>query len=72
MIAGPNGAGKTTFAREYLPEIDLRLSSVALALRRIEARVRQGGHDVPRRDVLRRFKRGWENFQKAYRPMAES
>jgi predicted ABC-type ATPase len=34
--------------------------------------VRQGGHDVPKRDVLRRFKRGWENFQKQYRPMAES
>ena len=50
----------------------LRLSSVELALRRIEARVRQGGHDVPRRDVMRRFKRGWENFQKAYQPMAES
>jgi len=50
----------------------LRLSSVDLALRRIEVRVRQGGHDVPKRDVLRRFKRGWENFQNTYRPMAES
>jgi len=29
-------------------------------------------HDVPKRDVLRRFKRGWENFQKTYQPMAES
>lgn len=34
------------------------------------ARVRQGGHDVPKRDVIRRFKRGWEKFQQAYRPMA--
>lgn len=50
----------------------LRLSSVDLALRRIEARVRQGGHDVPRRDVLRRFNRGWENFLRIYQPMAES
>ena len=50
----------------------LRLSSVELALRRIASRVRQGGHDVPKRDVLRRFKRGWENFQETYRPMAES
>lgn len=50
----------------------LRLGSVDLALRRIEVRVRQGGHDVPKRDVLRRFKRGWENFQKTYQPMAES
>jgi len=50
----------------------LRLSSVDLALRRIDARVRQGGHDVPKRDVLRRFNRGWENFLKIYQPMAES
>ncbi len=25
--------------------------------------VLQGGHDVARRDVIRRFKRGWENFE---------
>jgi len=35
----------------------LRISSPQLALRRISARVKQGGHDVPRRDVLRRFTR---------------
>ena len=46
----------------------LRLRSVQLALRRIAARVRQGGHDVPRADVVRRFSRGWENFQRIYRP----
>jgi predicted ABC-type ATPase len=50
----------------------LRLSSPDLALRRIEARVRQGGHDVPKRDVLRRFNRSWEDFLKIYQPMAES
>jgi predicted ABC-type ATPase len=50
----------------------LRLSSPDLALRRIKTRVRQGGHDVPKRDVLRRFKRGWENFIEIYQPMAES
>ena len=50
----------------------LRLDSVDLAVRRIAGRVRQGGHDVPRRDVIRRFKRGWENFDSIYRPMADS
>jgi hypothetical protein len=44
----------------------LRLRSAELALRRIAARVRQGGHDVPRADVLRRFSRGRENFQRIY------
>jgi predicted ABC-type ATPase len=49
----------------------LRLKSPALALRRIAARVRQGGHDVPKSDVLRRFSRGWENFTQIYRPLAD-
>lgn len=49
----------------------LRLNSSQLALRRVAARVRQGGHDVPRADVLRRFKRGWQNFP-AYRALADS
>ena len=52
--------------------IFLRLPSPGLALRRIAARVKQGGHHVPRADVLRRFVRGWENFQTAYRPLADS
>ena len=45
----------------------LRLASPQLALRRIAARVKQGGHDVPRADVLRRFDRGWKNFLTGYR-----
>jgi predicted ABC-type ATPase len=49
-----------------------RLASPQLALRRIGARVKQGGHNVPRPDVLRRFARGWLNFQTAYRPLADS
>jgi predicted ABC-type ATPase len=49
----------------------LRVSSPRLALRRIAARVRQGGHDVPRSDVLRRFSRSWTNFQNAYRLLAD-
>ena len=50
----------------------LRLSSAQIALRRIAARVRQGGHDVPAKDVVRRFKRGWANFVECYRPLADS
>ena len=49
----------------------LRLPSPQLALRRIAARVRQGGHHVPRADVLRRFTRGWANFQQFYRQLAD-
>jgi predicted ABC-type ATPase len=49
----------------------LRLSSPRLALRRIAARVKQGGHNVPRTDVLRRYTRSWNNFQTAYRLLAD-
>ena len=52
--------------------IFLRLASVQLALRRIAARVKQGGHDVPRADVLRRFDRGWKNFEDAYKSLADA
>ena len=50
----------------------LRLPSPQLALWRIAARVKQGGHNVPRSDVLRRFARGWENFESIYRPLADA
>lgn len=50
----------------------LSLPSVELALQRIAARVRQGGHDVPRADVVRRFNRSWKNFQSVYRILADT
>ncbi|MEX5217381.1 MAG: zeta toxin family protein [Nitrospira sp.] len=58
---------------EYQIEIVfLRLASVDIALRRIAARVRQGGHDVPRGDVIRRFNRSWNNFLTVYCPIADA
>jgi predicted ABC-type ATPase len=51
--------------------IYLYLSSPQLALRRIAARVRQGGHDVSAADVRRRFSRSWMNFQNSYRLLAD-
>ena len=50
----------------------LKVRSPQLVLRRIAARVRQGGHDVPKADVLRRFRRGWANFETVYRPVADA
>jgi predicted ABC-type ATPase len=50
----------------------LRVASTSLALKRIAARVRQGGHPVPKSDVLRRFERGWRNFESVYRPLADA
>jgi predicted ABC-type ATPase len=50
----------------------LRISSPQVALRRIAGRVKQGGHNVPRRDVLRRYARSWTNFDKHYRLLADT
>ena len=49
----------------------LQLGSPELALKRIAARVRQGGHDVPASDVRRRFVRSWRNFRNVYRPLSD-
>ena len=50
----------------------LRLHSPQMAVQRVAARVRQGGHNVRRVDVLRRFERGWINFKHHYRLLADS
>jgi predicted ABC-type ATPase len=50
----------------------LRLRSTRLAVSRVAARVKQGGHDVPKRDVIRRFSRSWRNFDRIYRLLADS
>jgi len=52
--------------------IFLRLRSPQLAVRRVAARVRQGGHNVPQADIVRRFTRGWINFQRMYRGLADA
>jgi predicted ABC-type ATPase len=49
----------------------LRLPSAKFALSRVAARVKQGGHNVARADVLRRYKRGWTNFLEVYKPLAD-
>jgi len=47
--------------------IFLKLNSPELAIKRVAARVKQGGHNVPAEDIARRFLRGWENFCNQYR-----
>jgi predicted ABC-type ATPase len=55
----------------HISIVYLHLNSPKLALRRIASRVQEGGHDVPKRDVVRRFSRSWRNFQTVYRPLAD-
>jgi predicted ABC-type ATPase len=49
----------------------LKLRSVRLAVARVKNRVAQGGHAVPSAVVRRRFRRGWENFERRYRPLVD-
>jgi predicted ABC-type ATPase len=50
----------------------LKLDTPSLAVRRVATRVKQGGHAVPREDILRRFHRGWKNFLEHYRFAADA
>ncbi|MBU4345161.1 MAG: zeta toxin family protein [Proteobacteria bacterium] len=50
----------------------LKLPSVDFAIERVKLRVAQGGHNVPERDIKRRFDRSWSNFQKIYKSLADS
>jgi predicted ABC-type ATPase len=50
----------------------LWLPKVQLSLARIADRVRKGGHDIPERDVRRRFARGLKNLFEVYRPLFDT
>ncbi len=49
----------------------LSLPNADMAIARVAERVRQGGHSVPDAVVRRRFRLGWHNFIRVYRPMAD-
>jgi predicted ABC-type ATPase len=49
----------------------LWLPDVAMNVRRIAERVREGGHNVPEEDVRRRYRRGITNFLHVYRPLSD-
>ena len=48
------------------------LRNADLAVQRVRARVRAGGHDVAEEVVRRRFDKGLENFWKLYMPLADA
>jgi predicted ABC-type ATPase len=50
----------------------LWLESADLAVDRVAARVRVGGHDVPEDTVRRRYERGLRNFFRLYLPLVNS
>ena len=48
------------------------LRSANLAISRVADRVRSGGHDMPDAVVRRRYEKGWRNFEKIFRDLADS
>lgn len=50
----------------------LRMDDPKVCISRVAARVKQGGHDVPRSDVLRRRIRGCQNFRALYRGLVDA
>ncbi len=49
----------------------LWVPSPELALRRVADRVRKGGHNVPEKDVRRRFSRGLRNLFSVYKDLCD-
>lgn len=52
--------------------IFLRLPTADLAVRRVSARVAQGGHDVSEDVIRRRFDAGLRNFQNVYQRLVNT
>ena len=50
----------------------LWLSSIELAIERVEERVRSGGHSIPDEVIRRRYDRGTTNFFNLYQPLADT
>ncbi len=49
----------------------LRLPSPEMAIERVQLRVREGGHNVPKEVIKRRFTAGWRNFAAIYRDIVD-
>ena len=43
-----------------------------MAVKRVQLRVSQGGHNVPVDVLTRRYHRGWKNFQNYYKKLADA
>jgi predicted ABC-type ATPase len=78
------GTESTLSARAYVPLIEkwraqgyrfhlfyVWLPMAEIAIERVAARVRAGGHNIPTDTILRRYEKGKINFREIYRPRAD-
>ncbi len=55
----------------YTKLIYLSLPIVEMCIARVASRVLNGGHHIPEDVIRRRFEKGWDNFQKVYKPIVD-
>ncbi|MES2663823.1 MAG: zeta toxin family protein [Pseudomonadota bacterium] len=48
------------------------LPTIEMAIDRVKYRVSQGGHNIPEKDIRRRFIRSQTNFEKIFKPIVDS
>ena len=48
------------------------LNSPELAIQRVAERVRKGGHNIPQEVIVRRYRKGIENFFKLFMPVCDT
>ncbi len=61
-----------TGGRDYADRVEFKLDFTPKeAIKRVELRVRQGGHPVPEPVIRRRFHAGLRNFKAMYRPCVD-
>lgn len=50
----------------------LWLNSEDLAVKRVNTRVKEGGHDIPEMVIRRRYQNGLRNFFRLYQPIVDN
>lgn len=48
------------------------LNSPELAIKRVKQRVKEGGHDIPIKIIIRRYEKGLKNFFGIFKPLVDS
>jgi predicted ABC-type ATPase len=56
----------------HITLVFLSLPDAEIAISRVAARVAAGGHNIPEATIRRRFKSGFYNFEKIYKPLADT
>jgi predicted ABC-type ATPase len=66
IIAGANGSVKTTFAKSFADFNDLEINIL-----RVKNRVLNGGHYIPKDDIIRRYHRSKSMFYNSYKDLVD-